>query len=77
MKIATRKICAVTVVPKYGIKKAPVKKANGLVRIAEAANQVRGCAGAHQVAGVRIALAHAASGFAMQYQTVVVFGQDR
>ncbi len=50
---------------------------NGLVRIAEAANQVRGCAGAHQVAGVRIALAHAASGFAMQYQTVVVFGQDR
>ena len=50
---------------------------NGLIRIAEAANQVRGCAGAHQVAGVRTALAHAASGFAMQYQTVVVLGQDR
>lgn len=50
---------------------------NGLIRIAEAANQVRGSAGAHQVANVRNALAHAASGFAMQYQTVVVFGQDR
>jgi acetyl-CoA C-acetyltransferase len=33
---------------------------------------VRGCAGGHQKAGARTALAHAASGFAMQYQTVVV-----
>jgi acetyl-CoA C-acetyltransferase len=44
----------------------------GMIRIAEAANQVRGCAGGHQKAGARTALAHAASGFAMQYQTVVV-----
>ena len=49
----------------------------GLIRIAEAANQVRGRAGAHQAPGAKTALAHAASGFAMQYQTVVVLGGER
>jgi acetyl-CoA C-acetyltransferase len=49
----------------------------GLVSIAEAANQVRGRAGNHQRRNVRRALAHAASGFAMQYNTVVVLGRDR
>jgi acetyl-CoA C-acetyltransferase len=49
----------------------------GLVSIAEAANQVRGRAGYHQRKDVRRVLAHAASGFAMQYQTVVVMGSDR
>lgn len=44
----------------------------GLVRIVEAANQVMGRAGRHQKAGAGRALAHAASGFAMMYQTVVV-----
>lgn len=44
----------------------------GLIRIAETANQVRHRAGPHQRAGVRTGLAHAASGFAMQYNTVVV-----
>lgn len=44
----------------------------GMIRIAEAANQVRQRAGRHQKQGARTALAHAASGFAMQYQTVVV-----
>lgn len=48
----------------------------GLVRIAEAANQVRGQAGAHQFPSARTALAHAASGPAMMYQTVVIFGRD-
>ena len=48
----------------------------GLVRIAEAANQVRGTAGPHQTAGARTALGHAASGPAMMYQTVVVFGKE-
>jgi acetyl-CoA C-acetyltransferase len=47
----------------------------GLIRIAEAANQVRGRAGNHQVANVERVLAHAASGFAMQYNTVVVMGR--
>jgi acetyl-CoA C-acetyltransferase len=45
----------------------------GLMRIAEAANQIRGRAGNHQLKAAKTALAHAASGFAMQYQTVVVF----
>lgn len=49
----------------------------GLMRIAEAANQTRGQAGPHQQANVKKAVAHGASGFAMQYNTVVVFGQDR
>lgn len=49
----------------------------GLLRIVEAANQTRGCAGRHQHRGVRKAVAHGASGFAMQYNTVVVFGRDR
>ncbi len=48
----------------------------GLLRIAEAANQVRGKAGVHQKSGVRSAVAHGASGHAMQYNTVVVFGRD-
>ena len=49
----------------------------GLIRIAEAAAQLRGRAGDHQVAGARTALAHAASGFAMMYQSVLVLGADR
>ncbi len=49
----------------------------GLVSVAEAANQVRGRAGHHQTKPVVRALAHAASGFAMQYNTVVVFGSER
>ena len=48
----------------------------GLLRINEAANQVRGRAGAHQKAGVRKAVGHGASGPAMQYNTVVVFGRE-
>lgn len=47
---------------------------NGLISIAEAANQVRGAA-KNPVAGAKTALAHAASGVAMQYQTVVIFAQ--
>ena len=48
----------------------------GLVRVAEAANQVRGVAGKHQAAVANIALAHAASGPASMYQTVVIFGRS-
>jgi acetyl-CoA C-acetyltransferase len=48
----------------------------GLIRIAEAANQVRGTAGRHQVMGVKTALAHAASGFAMMYQSVLILGNQ-
>ncbi len=48
----------------------------GLARIAEVANQMRGRAGPHQRAGAHSGLAHAASGFAMQYNTVVVLRRD-
>ncbi|MBV9117784.1 MAG: hypothetical protein JOY63_10535, partial [Acetobacteraceae bacterium] len=44
----------------------------GLIRVAETANQVLGRSGRHQRAKARTGLAHAASGFAMQYNTVVV-----
>lgn len=47
----------------------------GTIRIAEVANQIRGRAGAHQKANAKRGVAHAASGFAMQYNTVVVFGR--
>jgi acetyl-CoA C-acetyltransferase len=49
---------------------------SGLMRIAEAANQTRGRAGLHQKVDVHKAVAHGASGFAMQYNTVVVFGHE-
>jgi len=49
---------------------------SGLMRIAEVANQVRDRAGPHQRAGAARGVAHAASGFAMQYNTVVVLGRD-
>ncbi len=48
----------------------------GMIRIAEIAQQVRGRAGTHQVPDVRRGLAHAGSGFAMQYQSAVIFGQE-
>jgi len=48
----------------------------GLMRVAEAANQVRGRAGAHQLPNARRALAHAASGPAMHYNTVVVLERE-
>jgi acetyl-CoA acetyltransferase len=47
----------------------------GLIRIAEIANQVRGKAGRHQHPNVEWGLAHAASGFAMQYNTVIVMSR--
>lgn len=50
---------------------------SGAIRIAEAANQVRGVAGAHQVGKINTAIAHASSGFAMMYQTVLVLGASK
>ena len=49
----------------------------GLIRFAEIANQVRGHAGAHQHRNARNGLAQAGSGFAMQYQSAVVFGREQ
>lgn len=48
----------------------------GLIRIAEIARQVRGHAGLHQLPGARLGLAHAGSGFAMQYQAAIILGRE-
>lgn len=50
--------------PSGGLLGANPIGAAGLVRFAEAAMQVRGAAGDHQVDGVRLALGHAAGGYA-------------
>ncbi|MDY6852793.1 MAG: thiolase family protein, partial [Thermodesulfobacteriota bacterium] len=49
-------------------------KANGLVRLTEAALQVRGDAGDHQVDGARTALAHGSYGFSGQGNSVIIVG---
>ena len=49
----------------------------GLLRVGEIVQQLRGRAGAHQVAGARRGVAHAASGFAMHYNTVVVLDRAK
>jgi len=53
-----------------------VCRRQGLIRIAEVVQQLRGRAGAHQLAGAHSGVAHAASGFAMQYNTVIVLDRD-
>lgn len=47
----------------------------GLIRVAEAALQVMGRAGEHQVPGVEIALAHGASGMCCQSNCVLILGK--
>ena len=48
----------------------------GLMRIGELANQIRGKAGAHQQANARCGVAHAGSGFALQYQAAVILARE-
>jgi acetyl-CoA C-acetyltransferase len=50
--------------------------ASGMLRFAEAANQVRGEAGEHQVDGARIALGHAYGG-GSQYFSMWIVGSER
>jgi acetyl-CoA C-acetyltransferase len=50
--------------------------ASGMLRFAEAALQVRGAAGEHQIDGARLALGHAYSG-AAQYFAMWVVGADQ
>ncbi len=49
--------------------------ARGLIRIGEAALQLMGKAGKHQVDGVNTALAHSTHGPAGQYHSVVILGK--
>jgi acetyl-CoA C-acetyltransferase len=50
--------------------------ASGMIRMVEAANQVRGCCGGHQVDGARLALGHAYGGSA-NYFAMMIFGSER
>jgi acetyl-CoA C-acetyltransferase len=62
--------------PSGGLLGANPIGAAGLVRFAEAASQVRGAAGEHQVDGARLALGHAAGGYS-NCVAVWVVGTDR
>ena len=51
--------------------------ASGMLRFAEAANQVRGLAGEHQVAGARRALGHAYGGGSQYFSMWIVASEPR
>ncbi|MFC8043593.1 thiolase domain-containing protein [Nocardia sp. NPDC057353] len=62
--------------PSGGVLSGNPTGATGLLRFAEAALQVRGTAGAHQVDGARRAVGHAMGG-ASQFHALWVVGSDR
>jgi acetyl-CoA C-acetyltransferase len=62
--------------PSGGVLSGNPTGATGLLRFAEAALQVRGLAGAHQVDGARRAVGHAMGG-ASQFHALWVVGSDR
>ena len=55
---------------------ANVECVAGLVRVIEAAMQIRGDAGKHQVKGVKTALAHGQTGICAQENIVYVLGGE-
>jgi acetyl-CoA C-acetyltransferase len=55
---------------------ANVQCATGLTRVIEAAMQIRGEAGDHQVAGVKTALAHGQTGICAQENVVFALGGE-
>ncbi len=61
--------------PSGGVLSSNAIGASGMVRFAEAANQVRGLAGEHQVDGARVALGHAYGG-GSQYFPMWIVGSD-
>jgi acetyl-CoA C-acetyltransferase len=62
--------------PSGGVLSANAIGAAGLIRCAEAAMQVRGTAGEHQIDGARLALGHAFGG-ASQYFAIWIVGSER
>jgi acetyl-CoA C-acetyltransferase len=62
--------------PSGGVLSGNPTGATGLLRFAEAALQVRGMAGEHQVPGARLALGHAMGG-ASQFHAVWIVGSER
>jgi acetyl-CoA C-acetyltransferase len=67
---------ALPVNPSGGVLSSNPIGASGMIRFAEAALQVRGLAGAHQVEGARLALGHAYGGGA-QFFSMWLVGADR
>jgi acetyl-CoA C-acetyltransferase len=67
---------ALPVNPSGGVLSGNPTGATGLLRFAEAALQVRGLAGEHQVDGARLAVGHAMGG-ASQFHALWVVGSDR
>jgi acetyl-CoA C-acetyltransferase len=62
--------------PSGGVLSSNPIGASGMIRFAEAAMQVRGQAGEHQVDGAKIALGHAYGG-GSQYFAMWVVGSER
>ena len=60
--------------PSGGVLSTNPYTARGLIRIAEAALQVTGRAGEHQVSDVKTALAHSVHGLAGQLHSVIILG---
>jgi acetyl-CoA C-acetyltransferase len=63
--------------PSGGVLSANPTGATGMIRFAEAAMQVRGQAGEHQVDGARVALGHAQGGAASYVAAWLVGSQRR
>lgn len=63
--------------PSGGVEATNPIGATAMIRIAEAALQVRGSAGEHQVPGVERALAHGWGGGLPQFNVVTVLGRER
>jgi acetyl-CoA C-acetyltransferase len=63
--------------PSGGVMSSNPIGASGLLRFAEAALQVRGLAGAHQVDGARIAMGHAYGGGSQYFATWIVGSEPR
>lgn len=62
--------------PSGGVLSSNPIGASGMIRFAEAAQQVRGCAGAYQVDGARLAMGHAYGG-GSQFYAMWVVGEER
>jgi acetyl-CoA C-acetyltransferase len=62
--------------PSGGMLSGNPNQVAGMVRVVEAALQLRGEAGERQVEGARIALAHGVTGICGQHQAVMILGRD-
>ena len=63
--------------PSGGVMSSNPIGASGLIRFAEAAQQVRGLAGEHQVAGAKVAMGHAYGGGSQYFAMWIVGSEPR